>query len=280
VIIDAHTHAWPRWPYQPPVPDDASRGSYDNLLYNMDANDVDKALIVSARITRSEDNNDYGAAAVAAHPDRFAQVADIDGRWGPDYHAPGAVGRLRRLIERHHPAGVSHYLAQDNDGWLVSKEGMAFFELAANSGLLVNFAAPPVWIADLGRIAREFPHLLVLVNHLGVVGLHPGGVDEALDLLLAVDDVPNMKVKVSGYYYGSARPWDYPYQDRQRVVRGFYDSWGPARMVWASDFPSVLASMSYRQSIEALREHNPYISDGEMALILGGNLAHLFEPAA
>jgi L-fuconolactonase len=279
VIIDAHTHAWPRWPYQPPVPDDASRGSYQNLLYQMDANGVDRALIVSARISRSEDNNDYGAAAVLAHPDRFVQIADIDGRWGPDYHAPGAVARLRELVDARHPAGISHYLAQDNDGWLRSSEGMAFFELVADSGLVVNLAAPPVWIADLRQIALDLPHLLMLINHLGVVGLHPGGIDEALELVLAADDVPGMMVKVSGYYYGSERPWDYPYQDRQRVVRGFYDRWGPARMVWASDFPSVLASMSYRQSLEVLREHNPYISDAEMASILGGNLARLFEPA-
>ena len=30
-VIDSHCHAWPRWPYQPAVPDDSSRGSMEML---------------------------------------------------------------------------------------------------------------------------------------------------------------------------------------------------------------------------------------------------------
>lgn len=273
MIIDAHTHVWPRWPYEPVVPDDESRGSYENLLFQLDAAGVDRALVVNARITRSDDNNDYGAAAVAAHPDRFFHVVDIDGRWGPDYHRPGAAGRLRELVERFRPTGVSHYLAQQNDGWLLSAEGTAFFEVAAESSLVVNFAAPPVWMADLRAVARAFPSVPILVNHLGVVGLHPGGLEEAMELVLDHDDLPNLLVKVSGFYYGAERPWDYPYTERMDVVRAFYDSWGPARMIWASDWPSVLPNMSYRQSIEVVREHASFISPAELDLILGDNLA-------
>ena len=36
MILDSHTHAWPRWPYQPPVPDDESRGKVEQLLHEMD----------------------------------------------------------------------------------------------------------------------------------------------------------------------------------------------------------------------------------------------------
>jgi L-fuconolactonase len=273
VIIDAHTHIWPRWPYEPPVPDDESRGSFDNLLFQLDAAGVDRALVVNARITRSEDNNEYGARAVREHPDRFFHVVDLDGRWGRDYHQPGAADRLRALVEQFRPAGVSHYLAQQNDGWLVSREGTAFFEVAADNSLLVNFAAPPVWMADLRAVARAFPTVPLLVNHLGVVGLHPAGLEEALDLVLDREDLPNLLVKVSGYYYGSDKPWEYPYPDRLEVVRAFYDNWGPARMIWASDWPSVLPNMSYRQSIEILREHAGFLSSVDLDLILGDTLA-------
>jgi len=277
MIIDAHTHVWPRWPYQPPVPDDASRGSFENLLHTMDANDVDKALIVSARISRSEDNNDYGAAAVAAHPGRFVQIADIDGRWGPDYHTVGVVGRARELVERFHPVGLSHYLAQDNDGWLLSSEGTAFFEFAAAESLLVNFAAPTIWMGDIRTVARHFPTVPILINHLGVVGLHPGGLEDAMHLVLDHEALPNLLVKVSGYYYGSDRPWDYPYLDRLPVVRAFYDNWGPGRMIWASDWPSLLPHTSYRQSLEMLREHADYLSVQELDLVIGGTMAGLLE---
>lgn len=275
MIVDAHTHVWPRWPYQPPVPDDETRGSYENLLFSMDAAGVDRALVVNARITRSEDNNDYGARAVREHPDRFFHVVDLDGRWGPDYHQPGAADRLRALVDAYRPTGVSHYLAQENDGWLLSAEGAAFFRVAAENSLLVNFAAPPVWLSDIRRVAAEFPTVPILINHLGVVGLHPGGGEQALNLLLDSDDLPNLAVKVSGFYYGSDRPWDFPYPERMPVVRAFYDSWGPERMVWASDWPSVLPNMSYRQSLEVVREYANFLSPSDLEQVLGGTMVRL-----
>ncbi|MDQ1318477.1 MAG: Amidohydrolase, partial [Candidatus Poribacteria bacterium] len=35
MIIDSHTHAWLKWPYQPQVPDEESRGKVEQLLYEM-----------------------------------------------------------------------------------------------------------------------------------------------------------------------------------------------------------------------------------------------------
>ena len=35
MIIDSHTHAWLKWPYQPQVPDEESRGKAEQLLYEM-----------------------------------------------------------------------------------------------------------------------------------------------------------------------------------------------------------------------------------------------------
>jgi predicted TIM-barrel fold metal-dependent hydrolase len=273
MIVDAHTHIWPRWPYEPEVPDSASRGSAENLLFEMDTAGVDVALVVNARIPRAEDNNDYGAGMSAKHPTRLLQVADIDSRFGPDYHRPGATCRLAELVARLHPAGISHYLAPENDGWLRHADGVDFFATAMREGLVVTLAAPPVWMDDIRALARRFPELPILINHLGVVGLHPGGVEEALAIVADDSDIPNLYVKVSGFYYGHERPWDYPYLDRLPIVETFARRWGPARMVWASDWPSLLPHHSYRQALHLLREHAPFLSDAELAAIQGDTLA-------
>jgi L-fuconolactonase len=272
MIIDSHTHIWPRWPYQPPVPDPGSRGSFENLLFEMDNSGVDQAVLINARIQLSDDNNDYGAQAVAAFPDRFFHVVDVDSRWGADYHRPGAADRLRLLVDRYHPDGLSHYLGPENDGWLASPEAKAFFAVAAEHRLVVSLAAPPFWLADLRQLARAFPETAFMVNHLGVPLMQPGDGRAALGLELDHEDLPNLLVKVSGYYYGHPRPWDYPYPGPMEIVRAFYEHWGPKRMVWASDFPSVLRHMSYRQSLEVLREHAPFIAPADLDAILGGTL--------
>ncbi|MER7273896.1 amidohydrolase family protein [Dactylosporangium sp. NPDC000244] len=275
MIVDAHTHIWPRWPYRPDVPDSESRGRAENLLLEMDRAGVGAALVVNARIEHAEDNNDYGAEVAAVHRGRLLQVADIDSRFGPDYHRPGAADRLRATIEQCQPVGVSHYLAPDNDGWLLSDEGREFFRVAQDARLLVTLAAPPNWYDDLRDVARRFPGLPIMVNHLAVVMLHPDGIDAGLRLVLDREDVPNLLVKVSGYYYGHERPWDYPYLDRLPIVKAFAENWGVGRMVWSSDWPSLLPHHSYRQALQVLRDHADFLSADDVARIQGGTLETL-----
>ena len=89
MIIDSHTHAWEYWPYEPPVPDHNSRGRVEQLLWEMDRNGVDKAVLVCARIEHNPHNNDYVAEQIRAYPDRLVQFADVDCSWSAEYHTLG-----------------------------------------------------------------------------------------------------------------------------------------------------------------------------------------------
>ena len=118
-IIDSHSHAWPRWPYQPPVPDDEHRGRIEQLLYEMDVQGVDAAVIICAQIDHNPDNNAYVMEQAAQYPGRFYPFADVDCVWSPTYHTPGAAGRLRGIAERWPIKGFTHYLSGKEDGsWL------------------------------------------------------------------------------------------------------------------------------------------------------------------
>ena len=272
MLLDAHTHVWPRWPYRPDVPDTESRGRAENLLLEMDRAGVAAAFVVNARIDNAADNNEYGFEVASAHPSRLLQVADIDSRFGDEYHRPGAADRLLATIDAFHPVGVSHYLEPVNDGWLLSDEGEAFLSVADEAGLVITLAAPPVWFDDLRIVAKRHPSLVIIANHLAVVGLYPGGVHAALKLVLDTEELPNLLVKVSGYYYGHDRPWDYPYLDKLPIVKAFYESWGPGRMVWASDWPSLLPHHSYTQAVKLLGDHADFITPTDLELIMGGTL--------
>src|SRR5690606_30767143 len=99
MIVDSHTHAWARWPYKPAVPDEATKGAVEHLIHEMDQNGVAEAVIVSARIEKNPQNNEYGAAAVRRYPTRLHQFADVDCIWSPEYHTPGASERLRQAAD-------------------------------------------------------------------------------------------------------------------------------------------------------------------------------------
>jgi L-fuconolactonase len=281
VIVDSHCHAWRRWPYHPLVPDPESRGSVDQLLYEMDRNGVDMAAIVCARIGSGEaandDNNDYVARAAARYPDRLVAVVDVDSCWRPEHHAPGAARRLTEIVGRTGASGFTHYVAADNDGWLVSADGLEFFATAAEHDLVASLALTPAWQDDLLTMARSVPTLPILVHHLGLARPAEPNFPADLASIVASGAEPNIVVKVSGFHYISARAWDFPYADAREVFRAIYEAYGAHRLCWGSDFPAAMPFLTYAQSLEVVRSHCDFLDRSARDLILGDTMAGILQ---
>lgn len=279
MIIDSHCHAWERWPYEPMVPDFYSRARFEQLLQEMDMNHVDQAFLVCAGIEHNPQNNDYIAQMTRLYPGRILQVADIDCSWSDTYHTPGAAERLRQAAARWPLVAFTHYLQEEDDGsWLYAKEGLAFFETAVALKLIASIACGPHHHAALHKVAEQFPQLPILIHHLG----HPGvGNADKLQQVLASAAYENIGVKVSGFYYSTRQAfWDFPYADSIReIVRPLYETFGPQRLYWGSDYPVCRQFMTYRQALECFRSHCGFISDADQALILGENLQRLLTTA-
>jgi len=279
VIVDSHTHAWARWPYEPPVPDEATKGSVEHLIHEMDQNGVAEAVIVSARIEKNPDNNAYGAAAVRRSPKRLHQFADVDCAWSPEYHTPGAVERLRGAAETLPIKGFTHYVGE-NDGWFRSDEGRAFFKLAAERKLIASIAMGPAWAADLGAICAETPDLVVLLHHMG--GISSTDPRSALETIATLAKYPNVHIKLSGFHYavGLDNGWDYPHPSAMWIAEGLHAAFGADRLCWGSDFPALSRAMTYKQALEIVRVHCRFLGAGDLAPILGGTLKRLLDQAA
>jgi len=275
MIIDSHCHAWLRWPYQPPVPDHESRGLVEQLLWEMDRNGVDKAVLVSANIELNPDDNEYGADCVSRYPDRLYQFADVDCSWSDTYHMPGAADRLRAAVDTYHVTGFTHYVKRDTE-WFASEEGLRFFEVAAELRLIASLALPPTWQPALRKLARRYPSVPFLCHHMAGARLDD---PEGLAEIVKSAQVPNIYIKLSGFHYVSKVRWDYPQTDTHPVVRALYDNFGPKRLCWGSDYPVVRFAMTYQHALEAFRTHCDFVPDDDKALILGENLKGLLDRA-
>jgi L-fuconolactonase len=271
VIIDSHTHAWTYWPYTPEVPDPESRGRVEQLLWEMDQAGVDRAVIVCARIEHNPANNEYAAECVQRCPDRLIQFADVDCCWNENYHRPGAAARLREAAGRYGLKGFTHYLADDFD-WFELEEGLAFFETAAELGLIASLALGPQWQPALRKLARRFPTVTFLCHHMAGVKV---GNDASLEEVLRSAEVPNISLKLSGFHYVSKTAWEYPYAETMPIVRKLHEHFGAERLCWGSDYPVLRFSATYQQALEAFRTHCDFVPEAEKALILGGNLERL-----
>ena len=277
MIIDSHCHAWERWPYEPPVPDFHGKGRFEQLLNEMDLNGVDQAFLVCAGIEHNPRNNDYIARMSRLYSGRIRQVADVDCSWSETYHTPGAASRLRQAAEQWSLQAFTHYMKPDDDGsWLFGEDGLAFFGTAVEMGLIASIACAPHHHAALHRVAERFPRLTILIHHMGHSGV---GNKERLEQVLASARYANIGVKVSGFYYSTQQGfWDFPYEDSIReIVQPLYDTFGPRRLYWGSDYPVCLRNMTYRQAIECFRSYCGFIDEADQALIMGENLRRLLD---
>lgn len=276
-ILDSHCHAWRLWPYPPLVPDETSRGTIDQLIYEMDVHGVSRAAVVCAAIENNPDNVEYVAFARSRYPGRLDVIADLDCTWHDTYHRPGSADRLRALADRYQIAGFTHYLGPDNDGWLASDEAGELLTAAGERGLLVSLAGTPAWQADLRALARRHPDVPILCHHLGGVSAGATAGQAGLPALIESVSCPNIYVKVSGFHYVSARGWDYPWPDAVQLFRQIFEAFGPGRLCWASDFPASTRHTTYRQSLEVVRTHCGFLGPDDLGQILGGTLQRILD---
>ncbi|MAN24724.1 MAG: hypothetical protein CME10_10685 [Gemmatimonadetes bacterium] len=272
MIVDSHSHAWSYWPYQPTVPDPESRGTVEQLLWEMDRNEVATAVIVCAGIDHNENNNDYVFDAVQRFPDRLVQFADVDCSWSKTYHSPGSADRLREKAKRFNLKGFTHYLKSDVE-WFASKEANAFFTVAAEENLIASVALGSNWQESLRVLARNFPSVNFLCHHMAGARVSENNVEE----ILRSSDVENIFIKLSGFHYVSLRSWEYPYLDVNPIVRKLYANFGGDRLCWGSDYPVVRFNMTYRHALESFSTHCPFVCEEDKKKILGKNMDRLLK---
>ena len=280
MLFDSHCHTWRKWPYAEGVPDLETRGSVDTLLWEMDENGVDRAAVVCVRMGKevsaaceNDDNNDYVAAAVKAHPDRLVMLADVDCFWtDTEYHKPRASERLEQAAERYDLCAFTHYVDGDNDGWLVSEEGREFFACAARLNLIASLALSAPWFSDLREVALTNPTMPILLHHLGMLRLERPTLEDDLAALVANADLPNLYLKLSGLHYLSENAWDFPFEEVQkRVLRPLLAAFGAERFVWGSDYSAASRYITYSQSLELVRSRIG-LSNEDINLVQGATL--------
>ncbi|MBI4220211.1 MAG: amidohydrolase [Chloroflexi bacterium] len=279
MIIDSHCHAWSYWPYVPGVPYPQSHGTIEQLLHRIQLNGVDQAAIVCAGIWHNRDNNDYVAAAVRANLGRIHQLADIDSYWGDSYHTPGAAKRLEESARRLPMKGFTQYQAKGDDAsWFSSPEGRDFLGVARDLKLIASIACGPQHVAEIMRAAERFPDVPFLLHHMAGVRATEPPPRKNFQAVMEASRLPNVYLKLSGFAYLTATPWDFPYRDTHWVYEGAYEKFG-SRMCWGSDYPPVENYMTHRQSLEAFRAHCSFVSEADRDAILGGTLATLLQNA-
>ena len=221
-LVSSHlTHDW--W---------NSGGTCEELVAQLDANNVDRFVIVQAIAAYGFDCS-YAAASAATHPDRAAFVAAID------MNAPDPVVDLAALATlcAAPPSGarLAGIRLFGVDGtrpiWLTDGRAASVWEYAADHNLVV---VPTVFASEfdhLGALATEHPTVAVAVDHCGFIDMVEG---DGEAMLFALADIPSINLKVTSYVLEAAERND---GDPAAFTERLAGAFGADRLCWGSDHP-------------------------------------------
>ena len=262
-IIDAQIHVWnadtPSRPWPPGRAAYAHGPSLDaeQVLRVMDGAGVARAVLVPPSWI-GDDNSD-ALAATRAHPARFA----VMGRFDPT--APGAGDRLQRWLAEPGMLGIRlTFHLPVWQAWLGDGSLDWFWAAAERAGIPLMVFVPGQAPA-IGPIAARHPRLRLILDHLARRGeLKDDAAFADLDQVLALARYPNVAAKISALPCYSSEP--YPFRRLHPHIRRVYEAFGPARMLWGTDYSRL--PCPYAEAVRLFTEALEF-SAGDRAWIMG-----------
>lgn len=283
-IIDAHAHVFRPATVSSRSVDQLAPAARDapiqNLLGLMTDNGVDAAVLVPL-----DAHDDYIVQVLAEHPKTFAAIAIAT---SPELRVGGtrSVESLRRRRNRFDFQGLRTQWLGEPGLSVTDSPAFPILRYLAEQGLLLWTYLPPDQLPLLTEVVRKLPELRVVLNHLGFCP-HDMWIDEhrrprfdnpfpesTVQQVLQLSEAGGVYLMVSGQYALSTQAP--PYSDLFRVTRRFAESYGPQRLLWASDYPWTRDVPGYRTLLDVVPAVLPDMDADSLAYVLGGTARTLF----
>lgn len=233
----------------------------------MDEYGVDRAVLVQP-LYPGEDNS-YVADCARAEPERFAAACVVDPR------ELGAEDRLEYWARERGCRGLRLRPGVVGEEEIFgSSRTFPLWERVRDLGVVTNLLMSLSNVPKVAALAERFPEVDMVIDHMAAPDVTAGVSGSAFQALLALAQFPRVHVKPTGYYYHSRQA--YPYEDCWDFFRALYDSFGPARLVWGSDFPHVVLKSGYRRCLLLQERCYSFLPAAELKQIMGDNASRLY----
>lgn len=254
MIIDAHLHVWSDDPATYPWAGKGTEepGSAELLLETMSKSGVDKACIVQP-IHYVYDNT-YVRDVLKKYPGRFSAIAIMD------RHRPDASEELERLVKEDGFEGLRMHLARPEDPaeWAAPDQDPIWRKAEELGSSFLSFG-PVEKLPAVEPIIARYPGVKVVLDHLGGAPFDEPEPYPLLQIVLDMAKYPNVYVKFTPQAGKSQE--DFPLKDTHHVYEKIYDTFGPQRLMWGTDFPHIFRNIGYQNGLDLFRHHLPFLSD-------------------
>lgn len=259
-IIDPHVHVWkhdPRYPWAKETTHPPEKDATPVMLLDlMAANGVARTVII--QVIHYRWDNSYAAEVLRQYPKFFRGVARVN----PE--SPSAPDDLSRLVEQQGFQGVRLSPAADAGGdWIRGPLMPPLWKRCQDLQVPMTILTAISRMPDISALAEKFPDLTIVIDHMADC---PADRPDELKKLLALARYPRLFVKVSHTWSISKEL--YPYRDAQEQVHRLYDSFGPQRLMWGTDWPLVEAHCGYAKALGMVRDEMKFLNEEDKSWML------------
>ncbi|HEY3108278.1 MAG TPA: amidohydrolase family protein [Chloroflexota bacterium] len=260
VVVDSHAHATPVW-YEP----------IETLVNEMDRNGVAYADLCQIN-TYFDDA--YQEEQLRRYPGRFANIVLVD------YTRPDAVDQFNALVAR----GVVSGLRMHPEWRSPGDDPLALWRAAARAGVSISVNGGLADFADdsFAKVFEALPELPIMLEHTAGASISENPPYAQSRKALNLARYPNAYCHFGGFGDGLARRSNpargpFPFDEPLPPLMGWaFDSFGPNRMVWGSDFPPVAGREGYAMALQLPMQYFASRPLAERRAMFGGNALKLF----
>ena len=157
--------------------------------------------------------------------------------------------QLDQLIEQGKLCGLRHQVHDELEpAWLLQSKVIRGLRLVAQKGLTYDLLLRPAHLKSLPALFAAVPEMRWVIDHLAKPTIKSGQLEPWLADLKRAAAYPNVYCKVSGLIT-EADPQHWTAADIKPYFEKALEFFGPARLLFGSDWPVCLLAGSYQQVV-------------------------------
>lgn len=150
--------------------------------------------------------------------------------------------------------GIRHLVHNEDDpDWLLREEVQRGLEALAEQELVYDLLVRPRELPAAITVARDFPHLRFVVDHIAKPPIATGELEPWASLIGEFAGLENVACKLSGMVT-EADPDAWQPADLVPYVRHVVEVFGPERLMFGSDWPVCLLAADYQRVVDTARQ--------------------------
>lgn len=243
----------------------------DTLIAAMDDAGVAKAAVVHSSTTYGFDNS-YVVDGCNRFADRLIAVGSVD------VAADDAVPVIRDWMDKG-LKGLRIFTGGSTKDFdpteLENPAAYPAWEVLGELGVPMCIQTGPVGLPQVTELARRFPTVNIILDHLGRPDVLDGPPYAHADSLFALSDMPNIYLKLTPRIFGDVTKG-------QASAETFFPkvaaAFGANRMAWGSNFPTSPGTLA--EILAAARAGLASLSESDQAWIFGKTAQSLYPALA